>query len=59
MTRRGKGGKCLNKAGATHNFEILLNNKKGIRKTKFRKLVRRISNLIYQETIVLKVLSEL
>ena len=64
MTGRGKGGKGLGKGGAKRHRKILRDNIQGITKPAIRRLarrggVKRISNLIYEETrTVLRVFLE-
>ena len=64
MSGRGKGGKGLGKGGAKRHRKVLRDNIQGITKPAIRRLarrggVKRISNLIYEETRgVLKVFLE-
>ena len=64
MSGRGKGAKYLGKGGAKRHRMILRDNIQGITKPEIRRLarrggVKRISNLIYEETRgVLKVFLE-
>ena len=64
MTGRGKGGKGLGKGGAKRHRKVLRDNIQGITKPAIRRLarrggVKRISNLIYEETrTVLRVFLE-
>lgn len=64
MSGRGKGGKGLGKGGAKRHRKVLRDNIQGITKPAIRRLarrggVKRISNLIYDETrTVLKVFLE-
>lgn len=55
MTGRGKGGKGLGKGGAKRHRKILRDNIQGITNPVIRRLarrggVKRISNLVYDET---------
>ncbi|CAH2217620.1 jg25485, partial [Pararge aegeria aegeria] len=57
MTGRGKGGKGLGKGGAKRHRKVLRDNIQGITKPAIRRLarrggVKRISGLIYEETIM-------
>ena len=64
MAGRGKGGKGLGKGGAKRHRKVLRDNIQGITKPAIRRLarrggVKRISNLIYEETrTVLRVFLE-
>ncbi|ONH70175.1 Histone H4 [Cyberlindnera fabianii] len=56
MSGRGKGGKGLGKGGAKRHRKILRDNIQGITKPAIRRLarrggVKRISALIYEETV--------
>ena len=64
MSSRGKGGKGLGKGGAKRHMKMLRDNIQGITKPAIRRLarrggVKRISGVIYEETLGdLKVLLE-
>lgn len=55
MSGRGKGGKGLGKGGAKRHRKVLRDNIQGVTKPAIRRLarrggVKRISNLMYEET---------
>ena len=61
MSGRGKGGKGLGKGGAKRHRKVLRDNIQGITKPAIRRLarrggVKRISGLIYEETVSMEIM---